>query len=171
MKAVNQQAEETLNILTAGLEQIGDNKNVDNAPGVFMSVTVEIIWKSQAKMQISVAHYYEQNGDLMRDPEMVFLKRDGKYYPFYFRMDGVYGREEESVVFDDTGDICKVRYPLQKQHAIFAGNWMENIKEQQNLYRNPMEPLDSISQEDQLQLFNEYELNLLLKEFYAFSEG
>jgi hypothetical protein len=30
----------------------------------------------------SLAHYYEQNGDLMRDPEMLFIQaEDGGYYP------------------------------------------------------------------------------------------
>jgi hypothetical protein len=37
----------------------------------------------------SVAHYYQQHDDLMRDPEMVFFKGpDGRYYPIMYQQAG-----------------------------------------------------------------------------------
>ena len=42
---------------------------------------------------VSVAHYYTQNGDLMRDPEMVFeVGPDGAFHPVSYQQDnlGIY---------------------------------------------------------------------------------
>lgn len=44
---------------------------LENPP--YMRLVIEYIGEGpRGKPSISVAHYYEQNGDLMRDPEMVF---------------------------------------------------------------------------------------------------
>ena len=74
---------------------------------------------------ISVAHYGEQNGDLMRDPEMCFeLSRPigGELIldPFYWRNDYV-GVEQWS------RSIVRGQYvalpELHKQHELFAADW------------------------------------------------
>ena len=53
---------------------------IDNARGIFMPVIVEQVGRNQ----ISIAHYYEQNGDLMADPEIVFLKKEYSYGTEYY---------------------------------------------------------------------------------------
>jgi hypothetical protein len=54
-----------------------------------------------------VAHYGEQNGDLMRDPEICFVVSDGvdglaNWTPLYFRNDYV-GAEHEVITELDDG--------------------------------------------------------------------
>ena len=52
---------------------------------------------------ISIAHYGEQNGDLMADPEMTFTIVVGEYYPISFRNDYL-GRYQEVFGFDENGN-------------------------------------------------------------------
>ena len=55
-----------------------------------MAVSIEIIGRSGLGPLISVAHYYEQNSDLMRDPDVVFLiGADQHVYPVSFRQDNL----------------------------------------------------------------------------------
>ena len=73
MKCLNEKAEAIFRKLTEGLVKVGDHRKIDNAPGSFMAVSIEIIGRSGLGPLMSVAHYYEQNSDLMRDPDVVFL--------------------------------------------------------------------------------------------------
>lgn len=131
MKSVNKAATKVLEILTADLTGPGDHKRIDKSDGTFMAVVVEHIGWCGCDPVFSVAHYYEQNGDLMRDPEMMFLRGHNEYYPVYFRQDGL-PVEERSVLYDTEGVIRY--YPrLQTDHVRFANAWMRNIKDQQCL--------------------------------------
>ena len=48
-----------------------------------------------------IAHYYEQNGDMMRDPDVVFVIGADQYvYPISYRQDGL-GTYPESAVVED----------------------------------------------------------------------
>lgn len=50
----------------------------------YMDLTIEKVWENQ----ISVAHYYKQFGDLMRDPEIVFeIQENGDWLPIRYRQD------------------------------------------------------------------------------------
>lgn len=112
----------------------GHAAKIDNAPG-FMPVFVEIIFPiSEGEEQISIAHYGEENGDLMRDPEMIFFhdRKEGKAYPMEYRND--YGGTLEVSIKDDLNGRPKmVNRERQKQHASFADLWMKNIKAQQRI--------------------------------------
>lgn len=103
---------------------------IDNANDVFMPVVVEQVGANQ----ISIAHYYEQNGDLMADPEIVFLKKEYsygvEYYPIYERMSGL-GLEVELVIFENRKP--KMISNLQKQTASFCTTWMRTIAMQQSI--------------------------------------
>ena len=68
----------------------------------------------------------------MADPEIIFLKADGKYYPTSWRMDGL-GIYRESVFFRDDGRIKGFDIREQRDEAVFAGKWMQNIRKQQKL--------------------------------------
>ena len=105
---------------------------LDNAPDL-MPVYVEIIFPiSEDEEQISIAHYGEQCGDLMRDPEIVFYhdRKEGKAYPMEYRND-YGGTLEVSIKADLNGRPKMVNQARQKQHAAFADLWMKNIKKQQ----------------------------------------
>lgn len=132
MKKLTQRAARVLDAITEGLERPGDHRKIDNAPGL-MAVSIEVIEERGGNTHISVAHYGEQEGDLMRDPEMIFLKAAGDYYPYYFRNDYV-GIEQYSVEFEhDEPGGPMIKPKMQADHAAFANTWMENIWEQQNL--------------------------------------
>lgn len=107
-------------------------KKIDNTKGAFMPVCIDWIGEFPYGMIFSVAHYGEQNGDLMADPDMTFWKtKDGDYFPCSFQNDylGVY---KESIVFGETGPECFYAKE-QADEAYFANIWMKNIKEQQGL--------------------------------------
>ena len=131
MRAINKRAQVVMDVLIEGLRSRDPHKKLDNGSG-FMPVVVELIGATDAGPIYSVAHYGELNSDLMRDPEMTFLKgSDGRFYPLDFRNDYA-GVWNECVEFD-RGNITGWRPKAQKDLAIFAGIWMQNIKYQQTL--------------------------------------
>jgi hypothetical protein len=77
---------------------------------------------------ISVAHYGQQNGDLMRDPEMCFeLVGEDRLDPYYWRND--YAAVEQwsrNIVRDRY--LCLVQ--LHEQHKHFAKTWDDNLSSQ-----------------------------------------
>ena len=106
---------------------------IEKAP--FMRLVIEYIGDNeQGWPMISIAHYGEQNGDAMRDPEMVFeicrLRNDQgedvklwSWYPRSFRND--YLGLEQVARWDN-----KVKPRLVRELKAFAKDWDKNIKEQ-----------------------------------------
>lgn len=134
MRAINQKAQKILEDLKCRAEERPnnfikiDNNNYDPETGGFMPVNVEVLWNGH----VSVSHSFVQNGDLMRDPEMIFWQGiDGRWYPIYFQQDPYV--EQMSVFFDEYGVVVKYKPRQQKDHAVFAGQWLQNIKRQQNM--------------------------------------
>lgn len=80
---------------------------------------------------LSVGHYGEQNGDAMRDPEMLFelLEISGRIslVPYYFRNDYV-GVEQYSRLIQD--GVMLVRPGLMSEHQRFARMWDRNLRAQ-----------------------------------------
>jgi hypothetical protein len=129
MRAINARAKKTMDILTAKCPNLSDHDTFHTEP--FMDVSVDYIGDCNLGPLYSVAHYYEQNGDLMRDPEMCFIKgKDGEYYPYYYRLDGL-GIERECISWDEEGNVLGIQKNEQGNQAVFAGTWMRNIKRQQ----------------------------------------
>ena len=137
MKPLSKKAEAIFNKLTEGLTKVGDHKKIDNANGSFMAVCVEIIDETKAGKIVSVAHYFEQNGDLMRDPDCTFLISDGTFtgeagvFPISFRQDNM-GIDQEAATVQEDGHI--LMHPnMQRDISTFCCQWMKNIQEQQDL--------------------------------------
>ena len=86
----------------------------------------------------SLSHSYLQNGDLMRDPEMVFILVDNRsdekdfhgigIYPQMYQQDNL-GLYEESVTIEN-GQIKSFIKTWQHSHCNFANLWLKNIKQQ-----------------------------------------
>jgi hypothetical protein len=79
---------------------------------------------------LSVAHYGEQNGDLMRDPEMCFelgLAGGAHLNPFYFRSDRTQTEEWSRYVYDS--DYIYL-FDVHRQHERFAKQWNNNLRSQ-----------------------------------------
>lgn len=135
MKHLSAAAEKVMNKLINGLTEECNHKRIDNSNTIFMPVVVEQIGKNYFGNEYSIAHYYEQNGDLMADPEMIFWQGgDGHFYPVYFKQDGAFAIEQISAFVDpDNYKNFKVRLKWQSDHTAFANTWMRNIKQQQGL--------------------------------------
>ena len=131
MKLLNKKSAETLKTMVSMMKD--GYVKIDNTNGSFMPVSVEQIFENEKFKQISIAHYYEQNGDLMADPEMIFIYSKGLdvFFASYFKQDNI-GMEEDSIIMRN-GEITGYRAKMQVDHAIFANIWLKNIKQQQNL--------------------------------------
>lgn len=132
MRPINKKATAVMDRLTAGITRENSHIRIDNnkPDSAIMAVVVEWVGDCKLGGTYSIAHYYEQNGDLMVDPEMTFLKAaDGRYYPMSIKMDGL-GVYREGIVWED-GEPRYLNKREQRDEAIFAGMWMQNIKWQQ----------------------------------------
>ena len=67
------QATAVMDTLTEDMS-VSDHKKIDNAEGTFMALHVECIGECNLGPIFSLAHYYEQHGDSMRNPEMLFIQ-------------------------------------------------------------------------------------------------
>jgi hypothetical protein len=121
---------ETLSILAAKAKESGGHMKIKNDP--YMDLSVECLGEISPGGKISypafsLTHYGEQNGDLMKDPDMVFLQiiEEGKEYflAYEFQNDyaGFYDR-----AFDSEGWIVS----KQREMTDFARMWLKNIKDQ-----------------------------------------
>ncbi len=97
-----------------------------------MPVHIELIDLTEKYNHISLAHYGQQNGDAMRDPEMIFAlhKESQQFIPYYYRNDYM-GIEQNSVKWSEDGVFLIRR--LQAEHTAFANQWLRNIATQQHL--------------------------------------
>jgi hypothetical protein len=108
----------------------GLSLKIENPP--YMALVIEATDESGpcGLPAVSVCHYGEQNGDLMRDPEMCFELGFGggaHLTPFYFRNDYL-GVEQWSRTID--GDNYVFSPALHEQHEEFAKQWDNNLRVQ-----------------------------------------
>ena len=142
MKALNKSSEAIFAKLISGLD-VGRSHKLDNAPGTFLPVHVERLSDST----YSVAHYFEQGGDMMADPDVVFyVPVEARYgsatagsqvYPVEITQApvGIYRRYVE---FDETGQPAHINARGQADLTSFANTWMRNIRAQQMTGRQNM---------------------------------
>jgi hypothetical protein len=103
---------------------------IENPP--FMDLVIESTDESGpcGLPALSVAHYGEQNGDAMRDPEMCFelgLAGGAHLDPFYWRND--YAAVEQwsrNIVVDHYVYLVQ----LHEEHVRFAKLWDKNLRSQ-----------------------------------------
>ena len=102
-------------------------------PG-YMPLSVEEIGSSgEGYRLVSLCHYGEQNGDLMRDPDIVFLFHnvpDGAAAePVSFRNDYL-GLSQEVYRYDETGRRTHVVSSLKQDLKEFARVWFVTLRDQ-----------------------------------------
>ena len=140
MKALNKKAEAIFRACMAEMSAEGSAK-IDRAGAGIMALCVERVgWarfavaKETQHPLISFAHYYEQNGDMMRDPDVVMMDMGaGNLYPFSFRQDGGLPMDNDYLVYNDAGEITAYRTRAQADLASFCNGWALNIREQQHI--------------------------------------
>lgn len=124
MHAINEQSKKIMEALIAQLDD--GYLKLDKSAGTFMPLIVEKVTDEPGFTAVySLAHYGEQNGDLMADPEMTFGECDHEFYPLSFRNDyvGIYQQ-----VITEQVDLKR-----QRELSEFTAIWLENIVDQQNL--------------------------------------
>jgi hypothetical protein len=98
------------------------------APG-FMRLVIEYVGRGPRGGElVSVAHYGEQNGDPMRDPEIVFEVAVGTWYPVSIQQDYI-GSYREAVYVGEDGRVY-VRPALVRDIQAFCRVWDCNLKHQ-----------------------------------------
>ena len=100
----------------------------------YMPLSVEEIGSSGDGYQlVSLCHYGEQNGDLMRDPDIVFLFHnfpDGMAAePVSFRNDYL-GIVQDVYRYDETGKRTHVVSSLKQELKEFARDWFTTLRDQ-----------------------------------------
>ena len=134
MKALSKRAEAVFRAAMARCGEDGHCK-IDGRPGTFMALCVERIgevhWGGSVFPLWSFAHYGEQNGDAMRDPDVVMLEAGTGLYPVSFRNDYL-GVDNESLVYED-GKVSGCRLKMQASITSFCATWAGNLKDQQGL--------------------------------------
>ena len=131
LRSLNKLSIRIFSTLVKGLEEVGDSKRIA-ANDTFMAVVVECIGQHAEGRVFSVAHYGEEAGDAMRDPDVTFLVgENGKVHPLTFRND-YFGAEEVAVELHADG---KLRVDEQVMYVLvdFCNGWMKSINEQQEL--------------------------------------
>lgn len=104
----------------------------------YMPLVIEYIGKGPRGLDcISVVHYYTQEGDYMRDPEMTFElefpveKKEWEFHPVTFRQDGSLPIDQE-LVFERDGHIMQRPEQLKSAKSFFT-QWDTNIGNQRFL--------------------------------------
>ena len=100
----------------------------------YMPLSVENIGTSTVGNRlVAISHTGEQNGDLMRDPEMVFEVHAWPDVliaePLSFRNDYM-GIMQEVYRYDDAGNKTHVNSSLKQELRSFARLWFSNLKKQ-----------------------------------------
>lgn len=119
--------------LESFLKTVEDNNGYAkfNAEG-FMDLTIEKTWEQdhEGNPVYSICHYGEQNGDLMRDPEMTVGVNwnEGTILPLTFRNDYM-GMLLENFVYRH-GELYGYRKHWLHDSDNFLSTWLDNIKEQ-----------------------------------------
>lgn len=100
----------------------------------YMPLSVEEIGiDGEGHRLVSLCHYGEKNGDLMRDPDIVFLFQNSPHglmaEPVSFRNDYL-GLNHEVYRYDEHGKRTHLDTKLKLHLKEFAQNWFANLKEQ-----------------------------------------
>lgn len=114
-KSMSKESIKIFDRITAKLREVGKvNCGKLTADG-YMPLSVENLSELYNQPGTwSLCHYGKMNGDLMRDPEMVFIRDDQGLRPIYFRND--YMGYEDSTPNTGMYDFARI--------------WLKNIKEQ-----------------------------------------
>jgi hypothetical protein len=128
---LNRTATKTFLRLVEGLGQEQHYRKIDNAPGSFMAVYVNFLYRAGDLGTVySVAHNRIINCDLVSDPDMEFLVQGEAVYPMTFELGalGVYDVGMRILRGKLVG-IPKTQHDLTR----FANVWLRNIQLQQSL--------------------------------------
>jgi hypothetical protein len=94
----------------------------------YMDLVIERVGESPNGLPlISVAHYFEQNGDLCQDPEMLFEVSDLGWRPVFFQQ-AIPPIYREAVIWNGGSEFIDQR--VMRDLTSFARTWDRNIRHQ-----------------------------------------
>jgi hypothetical protein len=116
------------------LHLLGGNAALRITSDGYMPLSIEDIGHSPDGLrQIAICHYGTQNGDLMRDPEMVFTLRDIDDFtiaePISFQNDYM-GLYQEVYRYNGEGKRTHIDPKLKRELISFSLTWFRNLKHQ-----------------------------------------
>lgn len=116
------------------LQLLGSDTAVRLTVPGYMPLSVEDIGTSGEGMRlVSLCHYGEQNGDMMRDPDIVFMFHEhpdgAAAEPVSFRNDYM-AICQEVYKYDDSGKRTHVVPALKRDLKNFSRSWFSNLKQQ-----------------------------------------
>jgi hypothetical protein len=116
--------------LFGGLENLRNNPIKIEVAG-FMPLSIEYIGTGPRGLPlVSVMHFYEQHGDICRDPDVEFeVDSNGKWHPVSYRQDSI-GTMQEAILRDSGTGKLLVRPKLLRDLKRFAKLWSKNLNEQ-----------------------------------------
>ena len=130
MKPLNAATGRILDFLTRDLTDPSgpgvSNRKIDN--GASMAVSVERIGDNR----FSVAHYYEQNGDLVADPDLELVHYAGSWYACAITHPPPFGYSR-ALSCDDAGRPDRWWRREYNSLRSFATTMLRNIRNQQEL--------------------------------------
>jgi hypothetical protein len=94
----------------------------------FMPLCVEHVGTGPRGLPlVSVAHYYEQNGDLMSDPDCTFEVEGERWLPVTYQQDSI-GLYQEAVTRE--GGQARIDGHRERELRAFAAGWDANLAAQ-----------------------------------------
>lgn len=118
--------------------------------------------------RISVAHYFEQVGDLVADPEIVFWVSPQEKNWFPVGVKQVFGGDRTYAFLSDDGSrIVSVVSRMQADLASFANIWAKNIVDQLWLANGVKHvwAVEAVSEAEPLEMFEQPDLETLIEWF------
>jgi hypothetical protein len=92
----------------------------------FMDLNIENIGQNL----IAISHYYEENGDLIPDPDVqIWIAPDGNYYPIAYQNNFGYRRYAELENNNTSWSRADLRG--QAELASFCNQWSTNLRNQE----------------------------------------
>ena len=132
MKPLSTKHAAIMDALTFGMGGDKTHRRIDNHPGTFMAVVVEIVGPSR----YSVAHVYEQSGDLVADPDVEFVRQNVGWYPVAITQ---WCGTRQVAETDENDKIVNWNRRAYRDLRRFAGTFLTNIRAQQGVFRDSKE--------------------------------
>ena len=99
---------------------------ITNEP--YMDLHIDYLGVMCGKDAYAVSHNYIQNGDLMKDPDMMFFDIGDRFLAASFEQDGGLPVSQFSIECIDGKFLKNPR--LQISHQSFSNEWASNLKKQ-----------------------------------------
>ena len=124
MKPLTKASGDVLDAVTAGLD-VGAARTIDNSNGTYMALHIDRLTDAT----FSLAHYYGQNGDLVCDPDGVFLKTSVGWFPITLQL--CTGHFTVAIELDGNDKPTGWQPRQYRELSSFAAMWLRNVRDQQ----------------------------------------